>query len=52
LADQAPNPRQQICSHAAMLARIKRFDLSVAEMVALAIVAGLLTALFIPVSVG
>jgi hypothetical protein len=34
-----------------MLTRIKRLELSVAEMVALAIVVGLLTAL-IPVSVG
>jgi hypothetical protein len=34
-----------------MLTRIKRLELSVAEMIALAIVVGLLTAL-IPVSVG
>jgi hypothetical protein len=34
-----------------MLSRIKRLELSVAEMVALAIVVGLLTAL-IPVTVG
>ena len=35
-----------------MLSRIKRFELSIVELAALAIVVGLLTALIIPASVG
>jgi hypothetical protein len=35
-----------------MLARIKRFELSLVEIVALAIAAGLLVALVVPLSVG
>src|SRR6185503_9515062 len=49
-SSHARNRRQPNCSFAAMLSRLKRLELSVTEMVVLAIVVGLLTALF-PVSV-